>query len=152
VLAHQPSAAASPSGQRTICLNCRLRLTVICCLQRQRRSTDPSCFSCERVEGGLGKREPSRLALPGNTCLVSTVDASSSCSITSKGQVTIPKALRQQLGLGRGSRVCFELVGDHLELRPWKPQQTLPASGFGLLKSRRPPVPVEFDPASLLRP
>ena len=30
--------------------------------------------------------------------------------MTSKGQVTIPKALRQQLGLGRGSRVCFELV------------------------------------------
>lgn len=60
------------------------------------------------MEGGLGKREPSRLA--------------------SKGQVTIPKALRQQLGLGWGSRVCFELVDDHLEVRPWKPQQTLPAS------------------------
>jgi AbrB family looped-hinge helix DNA binding protein len=98
------------------------------------------------------QREPPRLALPGNTCLVPAVDASSSCSITSKGQVTIPKALRQQLGLGRGSRVCFELVGDHIELRPWKQQQTLPASGFGLLKSRRPPVPVDFDPASLLRP
>jgi AbrB family looped-hinge helix DNA binding protein len=57
--------------------------------------------------------------------------------MTSKGQVTIPKALRQQLGLGRGSRVCFALVGDHIELRPWKPQQSLPASGFGLLKSQR---------------
>ena len=72
--------------------------------------------------------------------------------MTSKGQVTIPKALRQQLGLGRGSRVCFELVGDHIELRPWKPRQELPPSGFGLLKSQRPPVPVDFDPASLLRP
>ncbi len=80
------------------------------------------------------------------------MDPSVACSMTSKGQVTIPKALRQQLGLGRGSRVCFELVGDHIELRPWKPQQDLPASGFGLLKSQRPPVPVDFDPASLLRP
>lgn len=121
-------------------------------MQRQRRSADPCCCSCERVESGLGKREPSRLALPGNTSLVAVVDVSSSCSITSKGQVTIPKALRQQLGLGRGSRVCFELVGDHLEVRPWKPQQPLLTSGFGLLKSQRPPVPVDFDPASLLRP
>ena len=57
--------------------------------------------------------------------------------MTSKGQVTIPKALRQQLGLARGSLVSFQLVG---------------ASGFGLLRSRRPPVPGDFDPASLLQP
>ena len=92
------------------------------------------------------------LVLPGNTCLRSAVDASSTCSMTSKGQVTIPKALRQQLGLARGSRVCFELVGDHIEVRPFKPQQPLSTSGFGLLKSQRPPVPVDFDAASLLRP
>ncbi len=80
------------------------------------------------------------------------MEASSSSSITSKGQVTIPKALRQQLGLGRGSHVSFALVGDHIEVRPWKPQQTLHASGFGLLKSQRLPMPADFDPASLLRP
>ena len=45
------------------------------------------------------------------------MDASSSCPITSKGQVTIPKALRQQLGLGQGSRVCFELVGGSCQER-----------------------------------
>ncbi|MCS5699614.1 AbrB/MazE/SpoVT family DNA-binding domain-containing protein [Cyanobium sp. FGCU-52] len=73
-------------------------------------------------------------------------------SITSKGQVTIPKALRQQLGLARGSRVSFQLVGDHIEVRPCRPQAPLPTSGFGLLKSQRPPVPVDFDAASLLRP
>jgi hypothetical protein len=48
--------------------------------------------------------------------------------------------------------VCFELVGDHIEVRPWKPQQGMPASCFGLLKSQCPPVPVDFDPASLLQP
>jgi AbrB family looped-hinge helix DNA binding protein len=97
-------------------------------------------------------RQPTPLVLLGNTCLCSAVDASSTCSMTSKGQVTIPKALRQQLGLARGSRVCFDLVGDHIEVRPFKPQRPLPASGFGLLKSQRPPVPVDFDAASLLRP
>ena len=80
------------------------------------------------------------------------MDASCTSSITSKGQITIPKALRQQLGLARGSRVSFELVGDHLELRAWRPNQPMPASGFGLLKSNRAPVPVDFDPASLLQP
>ena len=76
----------------------------------------------------------------------------SDSSITSKGQVTIPKALRQQLGLARGSRVTFTLVGDHLEVRPWKPEQPLPTSGFALLTSPRPPLPADFDPASLLQP
>ena len=56
---------------------------------------------------------------------------------TSKGQVTIPKALRQQFGLARGSRVRFALVGDHIELRPWKPEPPVPQSGFGLLRSIR---------------
>ena len=92
------------------------------------------------------------LVLLSNTRLGLAANASSTGSMTSKGQVTIPKALRQQLGLARGSRVCFELVGDHIEVRPFKPQQPLPASGFGLLKSQRPPVPVDFDAASLLRP
>ena len=73
-------------------------------------------------------------------------------SITSKGQVTIPKALRQQLGLARGGRVSFRLVGDHIEVRSWKPEQPPPTSGFGLLRSPRPQVPADFDPASLLAP
>lgn len=82
------------------------------------------------------------------------VDAPATFPITSKGQVTIPKALRQQLGLGRGSRVIFELVGDHIELRPCRPSpgHVLSTGGFGLLSSFRPPVPVDLDPANLLKP
>ena len=38
-------------------------------------------------------------------------------SVTSKGQVTIPKPLRQRLGLRQGSKVEFVLAGDHLEMR-----------------------------------
>ena len=83
---------------------------------------------------------------------MAAVDASTTSSITSKGQVTIPKALRQQLGLARGSRVSFVLVGDHIEVRPLRTSHPLPVSGFGMLQSQRSPVPVDFDPASLLRP
>lgn len=97
-----------------------------------------------------------QLALPGNTrpqkrVSMNPADAVTS-SITSKGQVTIPKALRQQFGLARGSRVSFALVGDHIELRPLKLEQPVPESGFGLLKTSLPAVPADFDPASLLRP
>jgi AbrB family looped-hinge helix DNA binding protein len=35
-----------------------------------------------------------------------------SATITSKGQITIPKAVRDQLGLREGDRVAFRVVGD----------------------------------------
>ena len=71
-------------------------------------------------------------------------------SVTSKGQVTIPKPLRQQLGLRRGSKVEFVLAGDRVEMRVVSTPADLPASGFGMLKSKRVPVPANFDPAGLL--
>jgi AbrB family looped-hinge helix DNA binding protein len=80
------------------------------------------------------------------------MDSEATSSLTSKGQVTIPKALRQQLGLARGSRVSFQLVGDHIEVRPLRQEQAVSASGYGMLRSQRPPVPAHFDPASLLEP
>ena len=80
------------------------------------------------------------------------MDSEATSCLTSKGQVTIPKVLRQQLGLSRGSRVSFQLVGDHIEVRPLRQEQSLSASGFGMLHSQRPPVAADFDPASLLRP
>lgn len=71
-------------------------------------------------------------------------------SVTSKGQVTIPKPLRQRLGLRQGSKVEFVVVGDRIELRVVSRPAELPHSGFGMLKSRRPPVPADLDPAGLL--
>jgi AbrB family looped-hinge helix DNA binding protein len=72
-------------------------------------------------------------------------------SVTSKGQVTIPKELRQRLGIRRGTRVEFSLVGDHLEMRVRSSPTEESASGFGLLKSRRASVPADLDPASLIK-
>lgn len=72
-------------------------------------------------------------------------------SVTSKGQVTIPKELRQQLGIRQGSRIEFSLVGDHVEMRVRSsPSTDRASSGFGMLKSRRAAVPADFDPATLL--
>lgn len=38
-------------------------------------------------------------------------------SVTSKGQVTIPKNVRQRLGIRQGSRIALLVVGDHIEMR-----------------------------------
>ncbi len=73
-------------------------------------------------------------------------------SVTSKGQVTIPKALRQQLGIRQGSGIEFALVGDHVEMRVQGSPATVARSGFGMLKSRRATVPSDFDTASLVQP
>ncbi len=73
-------------------------------------------------------------------------------SVTSKGQVTIPKSLRQQLGLRQGSKVTFTLVGDHAEIRvASSPAAATTSSGFGMLKSRKRSIPADFDPATLVR-
>ncbi len=72
-------------------------------------------------------------------------------TMTSKGQVTIPKEVRQKLGLRQGSRVAFVVQGDHAVLRPAVPERELPKSGFGMIKGRGPAVPADFDAANLSR-
>jgi AbrB family looped-hinge helix DNA binding protein len=72
-------------------------------------------------------------------------------SVTSKGQVTIPKELRQQLGIRQGSRIEFLLVGDHVEMHVRSSPTGVPGKGFGMLKSRHTAVPTDFDAATLLK-
>ena len=72
-------------------------------------------------------------------------------SVTSKGQVTIPKEVRQQLGIRQGSRIVFRLVGDIIEMRVKSSPANNVDSGFGMLKSRRTAVPADYDPAVLLK-
>ena len=72
-------------------------------------------------------------------------------SVTSKGQVTIPKEVRQQLGIRQGSRIAFRLLGDIVEMRVKSSPATNVDSGFGMLKSRRAAVPADYDPATLLK-
>ena len=70
-------------------------------------------------------------------------------SVTSRGQVTIPKAVRQQLGIHQGSHIEFAVVGNCVELRVHSASVAQPSGGFGILKSSRRSVPADFDPASL---
>jgi AbrB family looped-hinge helix DNA binding protein len=74
-----------------------------------------------------------------------------STSVTSKGQVTIPKVLRQKMGLRQGSKVEFVVVNDRIELRVVSTPARVAASGFGLLKSKRQAVPADFDAAVLAK-
>ena len=73
-----------------------------------------------------------------------------STSVTSKGQVTIPKHIRQQLGIRKGSKLGAAIVGDHIELYIENIPPTITSTGFAMLKSKCLAVPTDFDPASLL--
>lgn len=72
-------------------------------------------------------------------------------SVTSKGQVTIPKSMRQKLGIRQGSQLEFSIADDHLEVRVKSSLAEVPANGFGLLKSRKSAVPADFDATALLQ-
>jgi AbrB family looped-hinge helix DNA binding protein len=71
-------------------------------------------------------------------------------TLTSKGQVTIPRDVRQHFGLKQGMAISFEIEGDHIALRAARPPQPADASGFGLVQSRRKGVPVDWDAASMV--
>ncbi|OIN92467.1 MAG: hypothetical protein AUJ20_07580 [Comamonadaceae bacterium CG1_02_60_18] len=70
-------------------------------------------------------------------------------TLTSKGQVTIPRDVRQQFGLRQGMALRFTVEGDHIALRPAPSAREASVSGFGLIQSRRKAVPVDLDTASL---
>lgn len=73
-----------------------------------------------------------------------------STSVTSKGQITIPKHIRQQLGIRKGSKLEATIVGNHIELYIDNIPSNITSTGFAMLKSKRTAVPTDFDPASLL--
>ena len=68
-----------------------------------------------------------------------------STTVTSKGQVTIPKVVRQQLGICQGSQVEFVMVDNHVRLRVIKNPSPITQGGFGLLKSQKSPIPNHFN-------
>jgi len=71
-------------------------------------------------------------------------------SVTSKGQITIPKTIRKQLGIRKGSKIEATVVGDHIVLHLSDVIHEHPTMGFAMLKSKRTAVPADFDPADLL--
>lgn len=73
-------------------------------------------------------------------------------SVTSKGQVTIPKRVRDALGITPGSKVDFEVAGAGARLKVVrKNRPSRPEDGPNILDYKGPMIPVEeMDPARLL--
>lgn len=75
-------------------------------------------------------------------------------TVSDKGQVVIPAAIRRRLGLGPGSKLDFELEGDSIRVRPLK---SIPPSraedGYGMLRCNRPGERrlADFDVAEAMR-
>lgn len=58
-------------------------------------------------------------------------------TMTSKGQVTVPKTVREYLGLKTGSAVTFERIpSGEIVLRPAKAKGKVPGSVFAKLRGR----------------
>ncbi len=71
-------------------------------------------------------------------------------NMTSKGQVTIPAALRQSFGFKAGAAVEFFQAGSFVGVRPVQHARQVPKSGFGMIKAKVKQVPADFDVAALL--
>lgn len=64
-------------------------------------------------------------------------------SVTSKGQVTIPKKVRQALGITPGSKVQFDLDGGGARLRLVKKQEpSRVEDGPSILDYQGPRIPI----------
>ncbi len=55
--------------------------------------------------------------------------------LTSKGQITVPKAVRKRLGIQPGDELLFEIRGDHVEVVPKRRQGV--AEFVGLFRAKR---------------
>ena len=76
-------------------------------------------------------------------------------TVSDKGQVVIPAAIRRGLGIKPGAELEFELHGDSIvvTLRHAVPPSSI-ESGYGMLSakpSRKPRSLEDFDPAQALR-
>ncbi|MGH8274409.1 MAG: AbrB/MazE/SpoVT family DNA-binding domain-containing protein, partial [Gammaproteobacteria bacterium] len=64
-------------------------------------------------------------------------------SVTSKGQVTIPKRIRDELGIAAGSKLDFELAGGGARMRlVGKPARSRIEDGPSILEYSGPRIPV----------
>lgn len=78
-----------------------------------------------------------------------------STQVNDDGSVTVPKEICEKLGIQIGASVEFVIFGRQLEMVVQIPRRVVcpdvPSSGYGMLKSNRPPAPLDFDPATVLK-
>jgi AbrB family looped-hinge helix DNA binding protein len=65
-----------------------------------------------------------------------------SATLTSKGQTTIPKEIRDSLGMKAGDRMTFTLMPDGTVVMRVKSRRVMELAG-ALHQKRRKPVPIE---------
>ena len=78
----------------------------------------------------------------------------STVTVSNKGEVVIPAAIRHRPGVMPGSKLDFELAGDSIRVRPLRPiKPTRPEDGCGLLRCDQPGERwlSEFDVAAVMR-
>jgi len=78
----------------------------------------------------------------------------STVTVSDKGQVVIPAAIRQRLGIEPGTKLDFELEGDTIRVTPVRSvQRTRPEDGFGMLTCTKPGERrlADFDVAAAMR-
>ncbi len=78
----------------------------------------------------------------------------STVTVSDKGQVVIPAAIRHRLGIMPGSKLDFELEGDSIRVKPLRTiKPTRPEDGYGLLRCDQPGERrlSEFDVAAAMR-
>jgi antitoxin PrlF len=78
----------------------------------------------------------------------------STVTVSDKGQVVIPAAIRHRLGIMPGSKLDFELEGGSIRVRPLRTiKPTRPEDGYGLLRCEQPGERrlSEFDVAAAMR-
>ena len=67
---------------------------------------------------------------------------SADSTLTSKGQTTIPKGIRDTLGMKSGDRMTFTMLPDGTVLMRVKNKSVMSLAG-SLRKKRQKPIPVE---------
>ena len=70
--------------------------------------------------------------------------------VTSKGQVTIPREIRNRLGLLPHTKVAFELAGDHARIRKAAHESGESARGRLALQALRGTADVRMSPDEIM--
>lgn len=63
--------------------------------------------------------------------------------LSSKGQVVVPKAVRNALQAETGAEIEWEVQGDMAVLRVVRKKTAKPGAGYGMLKGKGRKVPLE---------
>jgi AbrB family looped-hinge helix DNA binding protein len=69
-------------------------------------------------------------------------EAAMATTVSSKGQVVIPKPVRKALGILPGVQVEFDVTGAEARLKVVRGKVSRLEDGFGMIKHRGPPVSV----------